>query len=379
MKKAIFFLIFLGTLFYLQNFWGKENPKGNPGLQKFHREIKKLFDDEKYSEAVSRLNKKLSASLPSDLRENYNRLITLARKLQDRDSSQTAVIPSEKKLPPSSTSSAPETNTELVSDETPPSASPSGDYSKGKDYLFRNPRTEGAKKWAPLLAREARKNRDKVTLRNSLSVLFLEEKNPNRKEAYKKELDQLNKELIFSRQPCTLAVMHEVQPREYLSKIAGKYNSPWEFIAKINGLSSPSVRVGQTLKVVGGHWAILVSKTDFTLTVLLNGFYVKQYPVGLGKDGCTPAGTFVIETKQKNPPWYWKGRKYKYGHPKNILGTRWMGFKKTARYSGYGIHGTAKPETIGKNDSSGCVRMYNRDVEDLYCMIPRRTKVTIVE
>jgi len=48
--------------------------------------------------------------------------------------------------------------------------------------------------------------------------------------------------------------------------------------------------------------------------------------------------------------------------PANPLGTRWMGLG----YKGYGIHGTNMPLSIGKAASHGCIRMRNRDVEDLF-------------
>ena len=61
------------------------------------------------------------------------------------------------------------------------------------------------------------------------------------------------------------------------------------------------------------------------------------------------------------------------GSPENSLGTRWLGFDK----KGYGIHGTVEPETIGQQVSQGCVRMLNEDVEELYDLLPRGTRVTV--
>ncbi|MBM3248214.1 MAG: L,D-transpeptidase, partial [Candidatus Omnitrophica bacterium] len=57
------------------------------------------------------------------------------------------------------------------------------------------------------------------------------------------------------------------------------------------------------------------------------------------------------------------------------LGTRWMGFDIPE----YGIHGTTEPESIGKQATKGCVRMINKDVEELYSILPVGTEVTIID
>ena len=60
-----------------------------------------------------------------------------------------------------------------------------------------------------------------------------------------------------------------------------------------------------------------------------------------------------------------------------MLGTRWMEFKKLKGGGMYGIHGTNEPHLIGLAVSHGCVRMRNRDVEELFELVPPGTKVTI--
>jgi hypothetical protein len=57
------------------------------------------------------------------------------------------------------------------------------------------------------------------------------------------------------------------------------------------------------------------------------------------------------------------------------FGSRWIGID--VPWGTYGIHGTNKPSTIGYNASHGCVRMYNRDVEDLYTYVKYGTPVYI--
>ena len=73
----------------------------------------------------------------------------------------------------------------------------------------------------------------------------------------------------------------------------------------------------------------------------------------------TPTGNYIIINKAPNP-----------GGP---FGTMWMSISKIH----YGIHGTNDPSSIGKYVSKGCIRMHNRDVEELAKTIPIGTSVTI--
>jgi lipoprotein-anchoring transpeptidase ErfK/SrfK len=124
--------------------------------------------------------------------------------------------------------------------------------------------------------------------------------------------------------------------------------------------------------------SLLVLKSRYELWVLLGGVYIRSFGVGLGKDDKTPEGRFTVETKKKNPDWYRGGRVIPYGSPENQLGTRWLGFKRTPQAAGYGIHGTDRPDSIGKAVSEGCIRMRNEDVEELFEWVSEGTEVVIV-
>ncbi len=67
-----------------------------------------------------------------------------------------------------------------------------------------------------------------------------------------------------------------------------------------------------------------------------------------------------------------------HGGPENPLGARalylWQGNKDTL----YRIHGTNEPQTIGTNVSSGCIRLTNEDIVDLYGRTPIGTKVVVI-
>jgi lipoprotein-anchoring transpeptidase ErfK/SrfK len=102
---------------------------------------------------------------------------------------------------------------------------------------------------------------------------------------------------------------------------------------------------------------------------------VKTYHVSTGANNCTPVGNFKIDNKVVNPTWYTLGSVVPPDSPKNILGSRWLGLSA----KGYGIHGTTEPQSIGKQVTSGCIRMKNAEVEELYQIVPEGTEVVIID
>ena len=186
----------------------------------------------------------------------------------------------------------------------------------------------------------------------------------------KEALGNLNIRLLFSPTLTEDSLVYEVKDGDSLHSIAIKYRTTVALIMKANNLRSPLIRLGKTLKITPGNFHILISKSKNALTLYLNDKLVKVYPVGTGiEDYYTPAGDFPITNKEKEPSW----RGLPYGHPENILGSRWMAISK----GGYGIHGTTQPETVGKHSSQGCIRMFNEDVEELYELVTIGTTVTI--
>ncbi len=91
---------------------------------------------------------------------------------------------------------------------------------------------------------------------------------------------------------------------------------------------------------------------------------VKEYPVAVGKSSTpTPLGEWKVAQKCVN-----------WG---NGFGTRWMGLN--VPWGIFGIHGTNKPYSIGSYASHGCIRMFNRQVEELYPLVPWGCPVRIVQ
>jgi len=119
---------------------------------------------------------------------------------------------------------------------------------------------------------------------------------------------------------------------------------------------------------------LIVSFPARRIVLVDDGRMVKTYPVAIGKPSTpTPSGTFHIASHVVNPTYLHDGKVVKPG-PGNPVGTRWMslGFK------GYGIHGTNQPESIGHAASHGCIRLRNRDVEELFELVRVGDEVDLI-
>lgn len=108
---------------------------------------------------------------------------------------------------------------------------------------------------------------------------------------------------------------------------------------------------------------IVVEKRYLRLTLYRDGNVLKQYTVAIGKpETPTPVGEWKIINK---------GGKWGGG-----FGARWMGIN--CPWGIYGIHGTNKPDSIGRKSSHGCIRMHNRNVIELYNLVQVGTPVHII-
>ncbi len=190
-----------------------------------------------------------------------------------------------------------------------------------------------------------------------------------------KELWDLNIKILFSPIKDDYSTIYEVQPGDTLSSIARKFHTTVALIKRSNNLRSDIIRPGQRLKILTAKVSIIVDKSQNKLFLKINDEIFKVYPCSTGKFNSTPTGKFKIVNKLVDPVWFKAGAIVPPESPKNILGTRWMGLD----LKGYGIHGTTEPETIGKQVTNGCIRMHNKDVEELYDIVPIGTEVTIID
>lgn len=110
----------------------------------------------------------------------------------------------------------------------------------------------------------------------------------------------------------------------------------------------------------------------------------KIYAIGIGREGLTtPPGTYHIGAKVKDPVWRPTERMLEEdpklkpvvpAGPENPLGPYALYLEGTL----YRIHGTNKPWGVGRRASSGCIRMYNGDIENVFKHVPVKTPVTII-
>ena len=141
---------------------------------------------------------------------------------------------------------------------------------------------------------------------------------------------------------------------------------------------------------------IVIDPASHFLYLVQGGGKAIRYGVGVGAEGFVWSGRATIHTKQEWPDWYPTAEMLQRkpalrehmvqlqsgigmkGGPENPIGARalylWNGAKDTL----YRIHGTNEPWTIGTNVSSGCIRLTNEDVIDLYNHTAKGTKVIVL-
>jgi lipoprotein-anchoring transpeptidase ErfK/SrfK len=193
---------------------------------------------------------------------------------------------------------------------------------------------------------------------------------------------RINIKRFLSDVPTDNKTSYVVQPGDSLDRIARQNKTTVELIRRMNGVEGNLIYAGQRLMLPAAPFVVEVDKSDRQLDLMMNGKLFKRYAVGVGRYGKTPVGTFYTVVHQKNPDWTPPtGGIIPFGDPRNVLGTRWMSFEDKARpdLKGFGIHGTATRESIGGETSNGCIRMLNEDVEEVFMLIPRGTKVVIQE
>ena len=178
---------------------------------------------------------------------------------------------------------------------------------------------------------------------------------------------------------------YAIRAGDSIKVLARRHGCTAELIIRANNIPNPDrIQVGDRLRILDKPaFAIRIGKTSNDLLLTLNGAFFRRYTVGTGMYGRTPVGTFRIQDKIENPPW-WRpnGQVVPFGAPENILGTRWMSLAATGETPparGYGIHGTWDPSTLGRQSSAGCIRMRNSDAEELFMLVTEGTPVTIAD
>ena len=167
-----------------------------------------------------------------------------------------------------------------------------------------------------------------------------------------------------------------------VQQVAVRPNSPAK--AQIAPQFLPQIVSYQTQHPAG---TIVIDTPNRFLYLVLADGKARRYGVGVGKPGFEWAGTHHVTRKAEWPSWTppkemitreaAKGHylpAFMEGGPQNPMGARAMYLGSTL----YRIHGTNQPWTIGSNNSSGCIRMRNEDVTDLYERVNVGTKVIVM-
>ncbi len=127
---------------------------------------------------------------------------------------------------------------------------------------------------------------------------------------------------------------------------------------------------------------IVINKGTNQLAFFKDGYLLDVFPVATGRLAhYTPDGTWKVVVKLVNPSWRDPrgGPVIPGGTPANPLGPRWLGLNALGTGgSSYGVHGTNSPSSIGTYASSGCIRLYNKDILWLYERVPMGTEVEII-
>jgi lipoprotein-anchoring transpeptidase ErfK/SrfK len=128
---------------------------------------------------------------------------------------------------------------------------------------------------------------------------------------------------------------------------------------------------------------VIIDTTNTQLYYVLGSGKAISYGIGVGRDGFTWSGVQTIARKAEWPDWIPPTEmiqrqpylpRFMAGGPGNPLGARALYLGSTA----FRIHGTNAPETIGQHVSSGCIRMVNDDVIDLYGFVGIGNKVIVL-
>ena len=128
---------------------------------------------------------------------------------------------------------------------------------------------------------------------------------------------------------------------------------------------------------------IIIDTPNTVLYLVMGNGKALRYGIGVGRDGFTWSGTQTISNKKEWPDWTPPDEmiarqpylpRFMAGGPGNPLGARAMYLNDSV----YRIHGTNAPETIGSQVSSGCIRLVNEDVIDLYSRVKVGTKVVVL-
>ncbi|MEW4487543.1 L,D-transpeptidase family protein [Thalassoglobus sp. JC818] len=208
-----------------------------------------------------------------------------------------------------------------------------------------------------------------------LSIWYWKE--PSSRPQISDRLTVLSRRVYFHKQP------HYIEPYEVtfgdsLEAIARQYQVPPEYLSRINQISPDRIRAGQKLKVNQGPFEVVVDLSDYELTVHAQGYFVVRMPVGIGRDGLTPTGSYRVTDKVVEPVYQGQNRSASSNVSSSSDGKFWIAFNdEQDSLNGIGFHGTINHESIGKAESNGSIRVHDQHIQDLFNLLTVGSKVVV--
>jgi len=232
-----------------------------------------------------------------------------------------------------------------------------------------------------------------IEARDRLNDVLLMCESSQQQKLVKDQLSKLAVQWLFSKSLFAndrLCGSYKVKPGDQLRIIGQLYKVPYQVLMQINNIQRPqALKAGDTIKVINGPFHAKIYRSRFTMDLYLQNTYVCSFPVGLGKPGReTPTGLWRVKKggKMEKPTWRDPdtNRIYQPNDPDYPLGSRWIelqGMEGNAKdQTGFGIHGTKEPETIGVAESRGCIRLHNGHAILLYnLLVPIHSHVRVEE
>lgn len=199
---------------------------------------------------------------------------------------------------------------------------------------------------------------------------------------------------VYDNDPYTSA--YRVSRGDVLQKIVEREHLMLSslFISRINNITPGKLPVGQLIKLIRGPVHAVVNKSQFTMDLYLaqegqpKAFF-KRLTVGVGKNDSTPVGSWLVVRKVSHahwspPPSATQNHPIAWGEEGYPLGKEgyWIALQgtdeNTRTRTGYGLHGTNEPESVGKAASLGCVRMADDDIELVYWLLKEQVSTVTI-
>lgn len=210
--------------------------------------------------------------------------------------------------------------------------------------------------------------------------------------AVRQRLTEVNQSLLWTREitegdTITRAYQND---GKFLSQIGVRFRVPYQMLELINNMDARNLRADQVIKVIQGPLHARVSKSRFNMDVYAvdaEGMpvFVQTFRVGLGEN--TPMGNWEVVKGSKvvNPSWRddLNGEFFAPDDPENPIGEYWIAIEglddANKNKSGFGIHGTIEPDSIGKEESRGCIRLLDDDIERVFKMLTDHSQGSTVQ